>query len=193
MSASALAQSFISPEDYLAGERVSPVKHEYRRGTVYAMAGVKKPHALITNNLSGLLYNHLRNHPCAAFTSEMKVYLEQADCYYYPDILVCGEKQDIQTPNDFVLHPVLIVEVLSASTKKFDRGEKFADYQTLPSLQEYVLVSQTVMQVEVFRRTEGGHWEAQLYGYGDQVELRCLGFRCAIEELYQKVVGVAVR
>jgi Uma2 family endonuclease len=193
MSAPALAQFFISPEDYLAGERVSPIKHEYQRGMVYAMAGVKKPHALITVNLSGLLYHHLRNRPCAVFASEMKVYLEQADCYYYPDILVCCEKQDIQTPNDFVLRPVLIVEVLSASTKKFDRGEKFTDYQTLSSLQEYVLVSQNVMQVEVFRRSQEGPWEAQVYGYGDRLELHCLGFSCAVKEIYQKVVGVAVR
>jgi Uma2 family endonuclease len=127
---------YISPEEYLEGERVSPIKHEYRRGHVYAMTGAKKPHIIIASNLVRRLGNHLDNTDCLVLSSDIKVRLEEANCYYYPDVAVTCDERDTSTTEDFILYPSLVVEVLSPSTAAFDRGDKFADYQTSPSLEE---------------------------------------------------------
>ena len=181
---------YISTEDYLEGERVSPIKHEYRRGQVYAMVGAKKPHVIIAANLVRLLGNHLDNSPCIVLTSDIKVRLEQADCYYYPDVAVSCDEREINSTEDFIFYPILVVEVLSTTTEAFDRGEKFADYQTSPSLQEYVLINQSQMSVECFRLLESGSWVSQTYGQGDEVYFASIDFRCDIAFIYRKVPGI---
>jgi Uma2 family endonuclease len=125
-------------------------------------------------------------------TADTKVRLEEADCYYYPDVAVTCDERDINSNADFILYPTLIVEVLSTYTAKFDRGEKFADYQTSPNLQEYVLVNQSQKQVECFRLNEEGIWVSQIYGLGDEVEFKSLDFRCDIDSIYLKVPGIAI-
>ncbi|MEG4348334.1 Uma2 family endonuclease [Microcoleus sp. LAD1_D3] len=181
---------YISPEEYLEGERVSPIKHEYRRGHVYAMTGAKKPHIIIGSNLVRLLGNHLLNTPCLVLSSDIKVRLEEANCYYYPDVAVTCDERDTSTTEDFILYPSLVVEVLSPSTAAFDRGDKFADYQTSRSLQEYVLITQSEIKIECFRLNESGNWVSQTYGQGDRVEFVSANFSCAISEIYQKVPGL---
>ncbi|MEG4418860.1 Uma2 family endonuclease [Microcoleus sp. LAD1_D5] len=181
---------YISPEEYLEGERVSPIKHEYRRGHVYAMTGAKKPHIIIGSNLVRLLGNHLLNTPCLVLSSDIKVRLEEANCYYYPDVAVTCDERDSSTTEDFILYPSLVVEVLSPSTAAFDRGDKFADHQTSPSLQEYVLITQSEIKIECFRLNESGNWVSQTYGQGDRVEFVSANFSCAISEIYQKVPGL---
>jgi len=184
-------QFYISPEDYLEGEQVSPIKHEYRRGHVYAMVGAKKPHIVIAGNLVTLFNNHLEDSPCLVLTSDIKVRLEEANCYYYPDVAVTCDQRDTNSTEDFILYPSLIIEVLSPSTAAFDRGEKFADYQTSPSLREYVLINQSEMIVECFRISESGSWVSQTYGIGDEVYFDSIDFRCDIAAIYRKVPGVA--
>jgi Uma2 family endonuclease len=181
---------YISPEDYLEGERVSPIKHEYRRGHVYAMTGAKKPHIIIGSNLVRLLGNHLLNTPCLVLSSDIKVRLEEANCYYYPDVAVTCDERDTGSTEDFILYPSLVVEVLSPSTAAFDRGEKFADYQTASSLQEYVLITQSEIKVECFRVNAEGNWVSQTYRVGDELELMSIDFRCPIAQVYQKVPGI---
>ncbi|OQW92439.1 MAG: hypothetical protein BWK79_14645 [Beggiatoa sp. IS2] len=183
-------QQYFSPDEYLELERQSPFKHEYQRGLVYAMASGKKSHVQITHNLDRLLGNHLADSPCLVYASDMKVKIETADCYYYPDISVTCDKQDRETNNDFILAPQLIVEVLSKSTEQFDRTDKFLDYQRIPSLQEYVLVSQDKIQVECYRKQHSGEWISQCYGVGGSVEIESMGFQCAIEQIYNKVLGL---
>jgi Uma2 family endonuclease len=183
-------QFYISPEDYLEGEQVSPIKHEYRRGHVYAMVGAKKPHIIIANNLITLFTNHLDATPCIVLNSDIKVRLEQANCYYYPDIAVTCDERDTKSTEDFILYPILVIEVLSPSTATFDRGEKFADYQTSPSLGEYVLINQFQMSVECFRLSESGGWVSQIYGQGEEVYFDSINFRCDIASIYRKVPGV---
>ena len=184
-------QFYISPEDYLEGEQVSPIKHEYRRGHVYAMVGAKKPHIVIASNLIKMLGNHLNDSPCLVLTSDIKVRVEEADCYYYPDVAVTCDQRDINSTEDFILYPSLIIEVLSPSTAAFDRGEKFADYQTSLSLREYVLINQSEMIVECFRLSESEGWVSQTYGIGDEVYFDSIDFRCDIAAIYRKVPGVA--
>jgi Uma2 family endonuclease len=181
---------YISPEDYLEGERVSPIKHEYRRGHVYAMTGAKKPHIIIGSNLVRLLGNHLLNTPCLVLSSDIKVRLEEANCYYYPDVAVTCDERDTGSTEDFILYPSLVVEVLSPSTAAFDRGNKFADYQTASSLQEYVLITQSEIKIECFRLNAEGNWVSQTYREGDELELRSIDFSCPIAQVYQKVPGL---
>jgi Uma2 family endonuclease len=183
-------QFYISPEDYLEGERVSPIKHEYRRGKVYAMVGAKKPHIIIAGNLITLFNNHLDDTPCIVLNSDIKVRLEEADCYYYPDVAVTCDERDTNSTEDFILYPILVIEVLSPSTAAFDRGEKFADYQTSPSLREYVLINQSQMRVECFRLEESGNWVSQTYEQGSEVYFASIDFRCDIASIYRKVPGV---
>jgi Uma2 family endonuclease len=181
---------YFSPEEYLELERHSPFRHEYQRGLVYAMAGGKKSHGQITSNLNMLLGSHLANTPCSVYVADMKVNIAIANCYYYPDISVTCDEKDRETNNDFIIVPQLIVEVLSSSTEAFDRGDKFLDYQQLSSLQEYILVSQNKMQVECYRKQPSGEWHSQCYGNGEIVEIESVHFKCAIAQIYHKVLGL---
>ena len=184
---------YISPEEYLEGERVSPIKHEYRRGHVYAMTGAKKPHIVISVNLASLLNNHLHESSCLVLSSDIKVRLEEANCYYYPDVAVTCDERDTNSTEDFILYPSLIIEVLSPSTASFDRGDKFVDYQTASSLQEYVLITQSEIKIECFRLNAERNWVSQTYRQGDTVEFVSANFSCPISEIYQKVPGIILR
>lgn len=178
--------SYISPEDYLQGEETSPVKHEYRQGEVYAMAGASNTHVIITLNIASMLRNHLRGSGCQAYISDTKAHIESINTYYYPDVMVSCDQRD-KTFNNFLRYPCLIIEVLSPSTEGFDRGDKFADYRNLESLQEYVLVSQTRINVEIFRRNPEGQWVLYPYGKDDQIYLSSVDFRCAVTDVYEDV------
>lgn len=180
----------ISAEEYLAGERVSPIKHEYRQGHVYAMVGAKKAHIIIAGNLVTLFNIHLRDKSCVVLNSDIKVRLEAANCYYYPDVAVTCDERELNSNEDFILYPSLVIEILSSSTAAFDRGDKFADYQTCPTLKEYVLVDQTQMQVECYRLSSMGDWIGQTYLAGEEISFSSLDFHCPIAHLYQKVPGL---
>ena len=181
---------YVSPEIYLEGERVSPIKHEYRQGEVYAMVGATKPHIVLASNLAKILGNYLDNSPCLVLTSDIKVRLEKANCYYYPDLAVVCDERELNTLDDFILYPVLIIEILSKSTEAFDRSGKFNDYQTCPTLKEYVLIHQNQKKIECYRREESGVWTEQLYGAIAEVEFRSVNYRGSIETLYHKVPGL---
>ncbi len=174
-----------SPEDYLVMERDSVVRHEYRQGLVYAMAGGSDGHSRIAINLLTEINLHLRNSDCQFFSSDVKV--SHADAFfYYPDAFVTC---DLRDRNDRYIkrYPKLIAEVLSPSTASFDRGEKFKDYQRFGSLEEYVLVSQDELIVEC-RRLVGDVWKTEIYGVGGRVVLQSIGLEFAIEALYRGVL-----
>ncbi len=181
---------YISPECYLEGEKVSPIKHEYKQGQVYAMVGAKKPHVIIANNLIRLLGNFLLDTKCIVLNSDIKVRIEEANCYYYPDVAVTCDRRDTDSTDEFILYPSLIVEVLSNSTQAFDRGEKFADYQKIPTLKEYVLITQNQIQVECFRLNEAGEWIEYIYKDNEELYLASINFRCTMDDLYKKVPGL---
>ncbi|MBW4576152.1 MAG: Uma2 family endonuclease [Aphanothece sp. CMT-3BRIN-NPC111] len=183
------SSTYVSPEDYLEGEKISPIKHEYRQGEIYAMAGASDAHVTIAGNLFALLRNHVRGSGCRAYMAEMKAQIEQANIFYYPDVMVTCDERD-RNPEDFKRYPCLIVEVLSPTTGAFDRGDKFADYRTLDTLQEYVLINQERVSVECFRRNEEGRWVLYPYGEGEEVYLASVDFRCAIAALYEDVAGL---
>ena len=143
----------ISVEDYLDGELISPVKHEYIEGEVYAMAGASDRHNLIAGELYTLLVTHLRHSRCQPFFGDIKVQVTR-NVYYYPDVLVsCEESPD----NPFFRnHPTLIIEVISPSTEGVDRREKLLFYQQMPSVQEYVVVDQQQDITQHLMKSAGG-------------------------------------
>lgn len=188
---SSLDYIYISPEDYLEDESLSPVKHEYIRGFVYAMAGASKAHGIIAGNLFSLLRTHLRGKDCTTYITDIKVRMEAANIYYYPDVTVtCDPRDSASLEEDFIRYPRLVIEVLSPTTAAFDRGDKFADYRTLETLEEYVLISQERMTVDCFRRNLEGLWVLYPYNKGDEIFLASVDFRCPIEALYEDIAGI---
>ncbi len=122
--------------------------------------------------------------------ADMKVRIEAADCYYYPDVAVSCDERDKNAAEDFIRYPRLIVEVLSPTTAAFDRGDKFADYRTSESLQEYVLINQERVSVECFRRNAEGLWVLYPYSQGQEVQFASVNFSCAIETLYEDAIEI---
>ncbi len=183
MHTPALARDRISQQEYLEMELASPVKHEYIAGQIYAMTGTSDAHNFISLNLASILRNHLKGTPCRVFMSDVKVKLDLADSFYYPDVMVSCEP----APNSYYRErPCLVVEVLSSSTAKFDAGEKRLDYQSLPSLQEYALVSQECMDVRVWRREESG-WAVTIYTDGTTIPFTSVNLAIPIEQIYEEV------
>lgn len=173
----------LSHAEYLEMEASSPVKHEYIAGQVYAMVGTSDIHNIISGNVYIALRNHLKGSPCRVFMADVKAKLDQADAFYYPDVMVSCET----AANAYYREqPRLIVEVLSESTARFDAGDKRRDYQALPSLQEYVLVSQECMDVRVWRRGEDG-WAATIYTDSAVIPLASVDLQIPIEQVYEDV------
>ena len=183
MNQPALAKTLLSHEDYLAMELTSPVKHEYVDGNIYAMTGTSDLHNIISLNIASILRNHLKGSPCRVFMADVKVKLDQSDAYYYPDVMVSCEK----SPNPYFREqPSLIVEVLSPTTAKFDAGDKRRDYQSLPSLQDYVLAATDCMDVRVWRREESD-WKVTIYTDGMMIPLSSVGLEIPIEQIYEDI------
>ena len=187
---------YISPEEYLEGEKFSKIKHGYINGQVYAMAGASDAHVAVVKNLFTFLRSHLRGSGCCVYMLDMKAQIDVINRYFYPDVMVTCDTQDRESEY-FKSHPCLIIEVLSESTESYDRGKKFASYRHLESLQEYVLISPDQISVECFRRNEEGHWVLYPYEKEQEVHLASVDFRCAMPTagyayaaLYEDVVLV---
>ena len=179
--------AYFSAEEYLEIEEKSPFKHEYRQGLIYAMAGASKAHVIITLNTSIVLNTHLEESDCLVYSTDMKVRVEGANDFYYPDIAVTCDERDKNYYEKFIRYPCLIVEVLSPKTEAFDREGKFNDYKTLETLTEYVLITQDQISVECFRRDGKGNWLQQTYNQGEEIYFASVDFSCPIESLYRKV------
>jgi Uma2 family endonuclease len=177
--------TFLTPEEYLQREEKSPIKHEYIDGQVYAMAGTTDTHNLVAGNLYTIIRNHLRGSNCRVYFADVKVRLEKRNHFYYPDIIVTCDDRDRETAT-YKRFPKLIIEVLSDSTEAFDRGDKFNDYQTLDSLEEYVLVNSKHQRVETFRRGEQGLWILQTY-QGESFSLQSINLTASFSDLYEDV------
>lgn len=176
------------PDDYLEWESRQETRNEYIAGEVFAMVGARDAHNTVSGNLYILLRTHLRGGPCRVFANDMKLRVEPADCYLYPDVFVTCDERDRGPQADIAKrHPTLIVEVLSESTAAFDRGRKFGYYRELESLQEYALVDPDRPSVEVFRRDVTGHWVLYPFGRGETVEFASVGLHAPMEAVYEEV------
>jgi len=171
----------IGTEEYLQGELSSEIKHELIDGQAYAMAGASANHERISMTLARKLGNHLENLPCEPFGSDLKVKVGLN--FFYPDVSVDCDFDESQPY--FTETPIIIIEVLSKSTRKTDQTIKRRAYLNLPSLQEYVLIEQDFVDVEVVRRSEG--WQSKHYYLGDEVTFESIELTVAVEAIYHRV------
>ena len=189
----------VTVEEYLVNERAAEERHEYLDGVVYAMAGESQQHGIISQNLSGQLYLQLRGKPCQTFIKDTKVRCGPdpqvlrsiKNLFAYPDlVVVCGERSYHDQYRDVLLNPTVIIEVLSETTKDYDRGEKFERYRTwLPSLAEYVIVHQTQPRIEHHQRQPTGQWLMTTFDGLDAVlNLPALACSLTLRDIYEGVV-----
>lgn len=179
----------LSPDEYLAWERAQATKHEYVDGAVIAMAGASADHNTIVANLLRALGNALGDKACRALASDMRIKIPATGRYRYADASVaCDPLKFEDDARDTLLNPVVIVEVLSDSTEREDRGQKFRDYRSIPSLREYVLVAQDMVIVERYVRSESGRWTMQESFAGQTIELSSCGVEIRVEDVYSRVL-----
>ncbi len=179
----------INEDEYIASERASERKHELINGVVVAMAGASPRHNAIVGNIVRALGNALANERCLVFPSDMRVHASATGLYTYPDVSVaCDDLRFHPKFGDTLLNPRVIFEVLSESTEAYDRGAKFAHYQSIASLEEYVLVSQHEAKIEHYRRLDTGQWILTTYkGEAAVASLPALGCDLPLAEVYDKL------
>jgi Uma2 family endonuclease len=179
----------VSEEEYLRLEAQSPIRHEYVNGEMFAMTGGTLRHNTIALNIASVLRGHLRSTQCRVFINDVRVRVDRAHSYYYPDLLVsCARGAPAIDLNAVTVDdPVLVMEVLSASTEATDRREKLLAYRTLASLSEYVLVSQDEARIEIHRRRGDIGWERIEYSGPETVELTSIGLQIGMREIYEGV------
>ena len=171
----------ISEEDYLQGEFLAETKHEYINGQVHAMAGASENHNLLSVNIATELKTRLKDTPCRTFIADMKVKVGAS--FFYPDVMVvCQEDNDNEY---YKTAPVIIVEVLSKSTRRFDQTDKRLRCQSIPSLEEYVLIEQDKGEIQVFSKKD--QWQSFYYYLGDDITFSSLGVTVRVEDIYYQV------
>jgi Uma2 family endonuclease len=179
--------NLVSVEDYLARELISPIKHEYLGGVVYAMTGARNAHNIIATNIAGVLHARLRGRPCRPYNSDtkMRVRMPTQIRFYYPDVsIVCRPNPQADSFQD---DPVVLFEVLSGATRRIDEGEKKDAYLTIPSLGVYVLVEQETAAVVAFRRSIGGFVREVYQGLDTVLPLAEIGTELPLAEIYEDV------
>lgn len=185
----ATSRPYITEEEYLALDRASTTKHEYFHGRIYAMTGAKEPHNLINGNTLASLHSQLRRKPCRIYASDMRVKVTKTGLNTFPDIvIICGQPEFTDSTRDTVTNPVVIIEILSDSTERYDRGMKFQNYRTLDSLRDYILIAQDHRHIEHFSRQDGGLWVLH-EAIGDTDIINILSVECTlnVEDVYEKV------
>ena len=182
------AQTYLSPEEYIALERKATLKSEYLSGKIVAMSGASDTHNLITMNTSNALYNQLADRGCRIYASDMRVGISAGISYFYPDIAVTCDKPRFEDDVfDTLINPQVIIEVLSDSTAGYDRGEKFIRYRQLESLQEYILISQDQVQVDHYLR-QGKRWVlSEFNALEDVLPLVSIGAELSLRQIYRFV------
>ena len=173
---------------YMAWEETQVERHEFLNGEVFAMSGGTDAHYTITLNLAASLKGLLRKGPCKAFVSGMQLKIEHADAVLYPDVFVtCDPRDRAEAATLAKSHPRFIAEVLSSSTGAYDRGRKFELYQTIPELQEYLLIEQDRQHADLFRKNSEGFWVLHPIGPADLIELTSLELHLPLVDLYEDV------
>lgn len=178
-----------TPDEYLRLEREAEFKSEYLDGEIYAMSGGSSAHSVLTVNATGEVRTALKGRPCQPFSNDMKVETGPGGLYSYPDLtVVCGKPQYRDEHLDVLLNPTLIVEILSPTTEAFDRGMKWARYQQIESLREYLLVAQNAPRVELYTRQANDRWLLTIAkGLSAAIELSSIGCILSLSELYDRI------
>lgn len=179
-----------SYHEYLVLEATSNTKHEYLAGQIYAMGGGTPEHAAVAGNVVALLNAQLRGRQCRVYTSDLRVRVLTTALATYPDVTVVSGQLELD-PEDAntAVNPVVLVEVLSTSTEKYDRDDKFLHYRQIPSLRECVLVSHDSRHIEVRRRGQGDEWTTERWAAGQTAILASLPCQLAVDEVYRDDLG----
>ncbi|HMR85534.1 MAG TPA: Uma2 family endonuclease [Niabella sp.] len=174
-------------EEYLEMENEALEKHEYFRGEIFAMSGTRMPHNEISSNLMTSIGSRLKGKNCKPYGSDARIHIESNTLFTYPDIsIVCGEVLTLNNDHMNVLNPSVIIEILSLSTKNYDRGEKFRLYRDIPTLKEYILVDSESVYIEAFRLNEAQRWELEEYNLPEeQLYLKTINEYFSISEIYE--------
>jgi Uma2 family endonuclease len=189
MSAIKIADNYISEFEYLEGEKISEIRHEYIDGEVFAMAGSSVQHNRIAMNIANFIYNEAdaKGGNCEVFTSDIKVGIKSRKSFYYPDVILSCDDTDDEDPY-YKNNPCIIFEVLSDSTQEKDRIEKLLAYQTISSLQSYIMVAQDRASVIVVSKNDDGEWFATTYTNNDEsIHLPCLDAELSLSQIYKRV------
>lgn len=179
----------LTPEEYFAWEEQQLEKHEYINGQVYpmgiyAMTGGSKNHSLLAARFITLFTNHLEGSGCDTATSDLRVNIVGTNNYTYPDVSVTCDDRD-KTTTQYITYPCLIVEVLSKTTEAYDRGGKFRMYRQNPALIDYLLVSSTSIEIDLYHKNDAGDWLIINYKAGDAIELKSINLNFPIEQVYR--------
>lgn len=179
----------LSEAEYLELERAAEFKSEFYNGEIFAMAGGTPQHSLIAANLIREFGNRLGSGRCTAYNADLRVKIEATGLYTYPDLsVICGPLEFAENTDDTAINPTVLVEVLSDSTEAYDRGRKFEHYRQIPSLQEYLLVSQKEARIEKFVRQNNGRWLLhEAVGLDKTLELPSLQITISLAEVFAKV------
>ena len=184
-------QSLVSQDEYLRFERAADIRSEYHKGEVFAMAGASRNHNRIVTNTSTSLDIQLKNRDCNNYSSDMRISVQNGERYLYPDIVVtCGQEKFQDNNTDTLLNPIVILEVLSTTTEAYDRGLKFLYYQTIESLQEYVLISQNPHRIEVYNKQTDGAWGYRSFHViPEKIEIHSINCTLDTDDVYFKIVN----
>jgi Uma2 family endonuclease len=177
----------LTPEEYFIWEEQQLLRHEYLSGEVYAISGGTQNHGRIASNIIFILKGHLRGGGCQVGNSDCRVNIFETKDYVYPDVSVTCDERD-RTAIQAIQYPCLIVEVLSASTASYDRGDKFRMYRRNPSLQDYVLVDAEKIAIDLYRKNDRGNWEIFNYQSGNNIDLQSIGLSFSIESVYEDII-----
>jgi len=182
-------KTIFTPAEYLAMEEVAEYKSEYHNGEIFTMSGGTTDHSLVAVNAIASLSRQLEPKPCRVFNSDMRLHIERSSMYTYPDgMVICGKIELVKKRKDTVTNPVLIVEVLSESTRDYDRAAKFDLYKQIPSLQEYVLIESERPRFECYRRAADDRWTIEAFDGLDAVaRLESIACEMPLRRLYRRV------
>lgn len=182
-------KKYITPEEYLAMEEAAEYRSEYYQGEIFAMAGTTANHNIVVSNLNAKTFLAFAGKDCVAYMIDVRLWIKANGLFTYPDLMVvCGKSEFYENRKDTITNPVLIVEVLSDSTKDYDRGTKFMLYRSIPTLREYIIIHQKQIHVEQFSLDEEGRWFLREYNDPNAI-LRCasVDFQIPLHEIYTKI------
>ena len=179
-------KSKLTVEEYLRFEKESPEKHEYFKGEIFGMAGASERHNVIFSNLFGELAFRLKGKPCKPYGSDLRIHIPENTLFTYPDIsIICGDIVLSRMDADTAILPTVLIEILSPSTKDYDRGGKFRLYRDIPSLKEYILIDSESISIEIFRINGQGNWELEEHrSIENTLAIRTLEISFPLKEIY---------
>lgn len=181
--------NYVSPEEYLEMERNSDTKHEYHNGEIFAMAGVAPAHNDIGYNINSVVAPFLRGKACKLYGSDFRIYIPDESLFTYPDFsIVCGKAETSDKYTDNLTNPAAIIEILSPSTRDYDRGTKFNFYRSIKTLKEYILIDSQSVHVEVFTKQQDNSWNLKEFKeLSDNLFISTIHFQTSLQELYDDV------